>query len=314
LAHAADALRPKRFHWNARKARLVRGAERIAGVLPGPAAALLLRAGQLAALAAYFLPGVPLRQACTNLSRLAAERGIRHAPFAIYRRLVAQMRDVAWLYHRLYRAGREAVLPHLHFRPEHERAIVSLLEQDGSVVIAVPHNVGSVLYAMRLASRFPCLVVGKQSKRPESDALMQRFFERLGAPLVLASRHDRVSFTRRLLEALGEGRAIIAPLDRIDHRHEGMKARIFGRQPRFPTWAVRVAAKRKSPILPAWLSVERGEVQLELGQPIREADPERALQELVGQFEDWILRDPGSWAFLADKRWQRALRMGASKL
>lgn len=300
-------------HWNASKARLVRGAERIAGALPGPAAALLLRLGQLAALAVYFLPGVPLRRACSDLSRLAAERGIRHAPFAIYRRLVAQMRDVAWLYHRLYRDGRDAVLPQLEFRPEHERAIASLLAQDGCVVIAVPHNVGSVLYAMRLAERFPCLVVGKQSKRPESDALMRRFFARLGAPLVLASRHERVAFTRRLLEAVAENRAIIAPLDRIDRRREGIPAEIFGRRPSFPPWAVRIAAKRKLPILPAWLTVERGEVHLELGAPIREVDPARALQDLMQRFEGWILRDPGSWAFLADKHWQRVLHLGGQR-
>lgn len=313
MARFTDVRPPKRIHWNARKARLVRAAERIGGALPGPIAALLLRLGQLGALTAYFLPGVPLRRACSDLSRLAAERGIRHAPFAIYRRLVAQMRDVAWLYHRLYRAGRDAVLPHLRYRTEHERAFASLFEQDGAVVIAVPHNVGSVLYAMRLAAHFPCLVVGKQSKRPGSDALVQRFFERLGAPVVLASRHERVSSTRRLLEAIGEGRAIIAPLDRIDRRREGIQARIFGREVWFPAWAVRITAKRKLPILPAWLTVDRGEVQLELGAPIREVDPARALQDVVHQFEDWILHDPGSWAFLADKRWGFVLRRGGSK-
>jgi hypothetical protein len=302
--------RPRSRHWNGAKARFVRAAERVGGALPGPVAAPLLRAGQAAALAAFFLPGVPLRRACLDLTRLAAERGHRHAPFAIYRRLVSQMRDVAWLYHRLYHSGREAVLPHLHCRPEHARTFAQLFEHDRSFVVAVPHNPGSVVYAMWLAEHMPCLVVGKQSKRPGSDALMRRFFERLGAPLALASRHERVAFTRRLLEAVDEGRAIIAPLDRIDRRREGAKARIFGAEAWFPLWAVRIAAKRKLPILPAWLAVERGEVHLELGAPIREGDPERALQEVMQQFEAWILRDPGSWAFFADKRWQRVLRGG----
>jgi hypothetical protein len=301
---------PRRFiHWNRRKARLVRAAERIAG-MPDPAAALLLRVGQLLALAAYFLPGVPLRPTCRRLARLAAKRGISHAPFAIYRRLVAQMRDVAWLYHRLYRAGRGAVLPHLHLRPAQERAFASLFEQDGAFVVAVAHNVGSVVYALRLATQFPCLVVGKQSKWPESNALMQRFFERLGAPVALASRHERVAFTRRLLEAVQEGRAIIAPFDRIERNREGEKARIFGREVWFPTWALRVVVRRKLPILPVWLRVERGRVEVELAEPVREVDPARALQDVVARFEDWILRDPGSWAFLADKRWQRVLRRG----
>ena len=308
---ARSSSRRRSRHWNAHKARLVRAAERAAGALPGPLAAVLLRAGQLVALAIYFVPGIPLRRACRDLASLAARRGIAHAPFAIYRRLVAQMRDVAWLYHRLYRAGRDAVLPQLEMTPENHRLLSSLFEHDGAFVIAVPHNVGAVLYAMRFAAAFRCLVVSKRSKRPESDALLTRFFERIGAPAVLASRHERVAFTRRLLEAVEEGRAIIAPLDRIDRRGEGVEARIFGSDVCFPAWALRVAARRKLPIQPAWLRVERGQVKLELGVPIRELDSERALRDAMSHFEDWILRDPGSWAFLADKRWQRVLR-GAS--
>lgn len=299
---------PRRRHWNASKVRLVLAAERCARTLPGPVVALLLRIGQLAALAVYFAPGLPLQRACRNLAWVASLRGIRHRPFAIYRRLVSQMRDVAWLYHRLYRAGRAAVLPYLRILPEQERALASLFEQDGAFVVAVAHNVGSVVYAMRLAELLPCLVVGKQSKRPASDALMHRFFERLGAPLVLASRRERVAFTRRVLEAVAERRAIIAPIDRIDRRREGLTAQVFGRPVWFPTWAVRVAARRKLPILPAWIAVERGEVRIELGTPVREVDPARALQDVMHQLEDWILRDPGSWAFLADKHWQRTLR------
>jgi len=308
---ARRSARPRRGrHWNESKARLVRSAERIAGALPSRVVAPLLRVGQLLALAVYFLPGVPLRRSCGELARLAAARGISHAPFAIYRRLVAQMRDVAWLYHRLYRAGRSDVLPHLHLRPDQERALASLFEQDGACVLAVAHNVGAIVYSMRLSEHFRCLVVGKRSKRPESDALMQRFFEHLDVPLALASRHERVAFTRRLLEAVDAGSAIIAPLDRIDRRSEGAQARIFGREVWFTTWALRIAAKRKLPIVPAWLHIEHGEVRVELAEPVREVDPARALQDVMHQLEAWILRDPGSWAFLADKRWQKVLREG----
>jgi lauroyl/myristoyl acyltransferase len=291
----------------------VRTAERCAGALPDALAALLLRAAALVALSVYFLPGVPLRGACRDLARLAARRGIAHAPFSIYRRLFAQMRQVAGLYQLLYRAGRDAVLPRAKLRDDQRQVLASLFAQDGALVIAVAHNVGSVLYSMRLAAQFPCLVVGKRSKRPGSDALMRRFFERLGVPLLLASRHERVAFTRQLLEAAAEGRAIIAPFDRIDRRGEGELARIFGSEVCFPTWALRIATRRALPILPAWLTVERGEVLLELGAPIREADPARALQQVMSRFEDWILRDPGSWAFLADKRWRRVLRAAAGR-
>ncbi|HEX5065332.1 MAG TPA: hypothetical protein VFY49_04405, partial [Myxococcota bacterium] len=183
---------------------------------------------------------------------------------------------------------------------------------DGAFVIAVAHNVGAIVFSMRLAEHFRCLVVGKRSKRPESDALMLRFFDHLGVPLALASRHERVAFTRRLLEAVDEGSAIIAPLDRIDRRSEGVQARIFGREVWFTTWALRIAAKRKLPIVPAWLHIERGEVKVELAEPVREVEPARALQDVMQQFEAWILRDPGSWAFLADKRWQQVLRAGRS--
>jgi hypothetical protein len=299
--------RRRRIHLNQFKARLVRAAERVAAELPEALALPLLRMGQLLALAVYFVPGVPLHSACGDLARLARARGHVHRPFGIYRRLVAQMHDVARLYHRLHRSGRESVLPHIHFRPEHRRAVEELFEQDGSFVFAVLHNPGAVLYAMRLASEFPCLIVGKRSKRAESDALLLRFFERIGVEAVLANRHERIAFTRRLLGAVAEKRAIVAPLDRIDRRGEGPTARIFGTDVSFPPWALRVAARRKLPIVPAWVTVEDGELWLELGDPIREADPAQALQGVMRSFEAWILRDPGSWAFLADKHWRRVL-------
>jgi lauroyl/myristoyl acyltransferase len=299
--------RRQRFHWNRWKAAFVRGAERSAAALPEPVARVLLRAGALVALAVYFVPGVPLRGACRDLARLAEARGHAQRPFAIYRRLVAQMLGVARLYHRLYREGRAPVLACAPMRPEERRAFASLFEQDGAFVIAVAHNVGAVLYAMRFAEEFPCLVVGKRSKAAASNELLLRFFARLGAELVLASRHERVAFTRRLLGALDEGRAIIAPFDRIDRSRAGLPARIFDQEVSMPPWAVRIAARRKLAILPVGLRVEDGQVQLELGAPIREADPARALQDALSRLEGWILRDPGSWAFLADKRWRQVL-------
>jgi hypothetical protein len=290
------------------KSRLVRAAERSAGALPDPLAELLLDASAAVARAAWFAPGMPMRHACHDVARLARGRGALHDPRAIHHRLVAQMRDVGSLYHQLHRAGREAVLPHLHLRPEQQRMLASLFESDGSFVIAVAHNPAAVLYAMRFAESFPCVVVGKISKRPGSNELLERFFARLEVPFVQASRHERVAFTRRLLEAADEGRAIIAPIDRIDRRKESPTARIFGSDVPFPPWALRIAARRKLPVLPAWITVERGEAWLELGEPIREADPERALQDAIARFEQWIVRDPGSWAFLADRRWRRVMR------
>ena len=304
----ATASPRRRVHWNETKLWLLRAAERVAASLPDAAGALLLRAAELVALALYFVPGVPLRGACRDLTRLAARRGVALAPFAIYRRLIAELRDVTALYHRLYRSGRDAVLPHVQLREEDRRVLASLFEQDGAFVIAVAHNTGAVLYAARFAAQFPCLLVAKRSKRPEVDALLLRFFERLGVPIALPSRRERVAFTRRRLAAVEERRAIIAPFDRIDRRAEGLTARIFGSEVWFPVWALRVAVRRKLPILPAWVRVEQGELFLELGAPIREADPGRALQDAIRQLEQWILRDPGSWPFLIDKRWRQVLR------
>jgi len=307
LTRSPRSGRRRRIHWNAVKSRVVRAAERNAGALPDSVAAPLLEVAAAVARAAWFAPRVPMRVACRDVARLARARGFEHEPYAIHRRLIEQMRDVGALYHRLHRDGREAVLPHLHLRPEQRHLLTSLFESDGSFVIAVAHNPGAVLYAIRFAESFPCVAVGKRSKRPGSDALLERFFSRLGVPFVQSSRHERVAFTRRLLEAVDEGRAIIAPIDRIDRRKQSPSARIFGSDVPFPQWAPRIAARRKLPILPAWITVERGEVWLELGEPIREADPARALQDAIARLEDWIVRDPGSWAFLADRRWRRVM-------
>ena len=308
LTRSPRSGRRRRIHWNAVKSRVVRAAERSAGALPDSLAAPLLGAAEVVLNAAWFAPGVPMRSACRDVVLLAKARGFEHDPRAIHRRLVAQMRDVGALYHRLHRAGREAVLPHLHLRPEQQHRLASLFESDGSFVIAVAHNPGAVLYAIRFAESFPCVAVGKRSKRPGSNELLERFFARLEVPFVQSSRHERVAFTRRLLEAVDEGRALIVPIDRIDRRKENPTARIFGSDVPFPQWALRIATRRKLPILPAWITVECGDASVEFGELIREADPGRALQDAITRLEEWIVRDPGSWAFLADRRWRRVMR------
>jgi lauroyl/myristoyl acyltransferase len=105
---------------------------------------------------------------------------------------------------------------------------------------------------------------------------------------------------------------LVAPLDRIDRRGEGVTASVFGQPVCFPPWAVRIAGRRGLPILPVYVRLEAGAARVQIGDPVHSDDPDVALRETVGQFERWSLERPGSWAFLGDKRWQRVLRQSRS--
>ena len=44
------------------------------------------------------------------------------------------------------------------------------------------------------------------------------------------------------------------------------------------------------------------------GAPILAAEVDTVVQRYLAFFEQHILEDPASWAYLGDKRWQRVLR------
>ncbi len=283
---------------------VTRAPESVVGLVPP------LAAGMVRAVAR--LPASPLLRTCEDVAVLAAARGHLHEPRNIAARLAGQIRGALALAAQLYREGPSQVLPHLVLAPDQERTLADLRERYGSVVIAVPHNVGTVLYAMRVADRIPSLVVAKRSRSVEVCQLYLETFRRMGVEAVLADRRRRMAVMRQMLGAVRAGQVLVATVDRISRKPEAIRVPVFGREAGFDPWAVRIAAQRRIPVLPVYVSIDEGRVRSRvrsrLGEPILDSEPEAAMAGAMRFFESEILRDPGSWAFMLDKRWRRVLR------
>lgn len=299
--------RKRRFHFN----RLKLAAIPLLGALTRlPTAVIRPGLHVLAGLLTltYFVPFSPFRRAAHDICLLARARGFDHRPLAVHRRLSSQLATAAELHHLLLREGPAAVLPRLVLTPEQHDRVRELHERHGSYVLAVPHSVGSVSYALKVAEHFESVLVLKAFKNPRAQEVLEQFFKRANLEHELASRHVATGLMKRLLKTLGEGKILVATVDRIDRSGEGVRVEVFGQRASFSPYSTRLACRRGLPVLPLTLSIDHGRVHLHLGQPILERDHARAFQEVMRQLESGILSDPGSWAFLWDRRWRWLLR------
>ncbi|MDH3949103.1 MAG: hypothetical protein OEU74_09100, partial [Gammaproteobacteria bacterium] len=97
-------------------------------------------------------------------------------------------------------------------------------------------------------------------------------------------------------------------LDNMDHSEHGVKAQIFGKQIGFPSWAAKIAARLKVPVVPSYFHSSGRQISGVFGEPLTSDNPEVLVQHYVSFFEQKMLEDPASWAYLGDKRWRRVLR------
>jgi lauroyl/myristoyl acyltransferase len=86
---------------------------------------------------------------------------------------------------------------------------------------------------------------------------------------------------------------------------------MFGTSVGVSPWAATIAAKRLVPVIPMWFSSVPGGVQVAIGEELIASDAQALVRHYMGYFEQQILADPASWAYLADKHWRRVLRRAA---
>ena len=65
---------------------------------------------------------------------------------------------------------------------------------------------------------------------------------------------------------------------------------------------------RGIPVLPAYLKSGNKRTTYALGEPLISKDVGEVMQHYARFFEQKILEDPASWAFLGDKNWIKMLR------
>jgi len=90
--------------------------------------------------------------------------------------------------------------------------------------------------------------------------------------------------------------------------------RMFGQSVGLPGWAARVAVKMQVPVVPAWFQSTGSQLRIITGDAILADSTRAAVSHYAHFFEQRILEDPASWAYLADKHWQQILETAAGGL
>ena len=257
--------------------------------------------------ALYLWPGNPLRVSCEAVCRIANRQGHQHDPGEIYRQFLANSLGVMENFFLLHRHGIGRVSERILLQEQDARMIADLAEQHGGAVLAVPHNIASALSGLRLNQSFPLLVVARNPPTIARTKITLEFFEHMQVPVLMVRDGNRFELSRNLFSAVKTGTVIAATLDNIENGDARAEVTIFGQQVGMSRWAVKIAARKKLPVVPCYFSSKGNQHRIIVGEPIIPDRIETAVQHYTSFFEHNILADPASWAYLADKRWRRIL-------
>jgi lauroyl/myristoyl acyltransferase len=262
----------------------------------------------------YRRPRTPLRLACERLCRIAAQRGCEHDPKQVYHQYLSNFIGVAENYFGLYHSGIEAVLGRVELPADAVEKMQTLVREHGGVVLAVPHNVASAFSGLALNRAFPLLVVAKNASTIARTRVALDMFERMEVQVLMVRGGNAFELSRALFRVLGSGRVAAATLDNVDSSATACSATLFGQSVGFARWAAKVAVRRGIPVVPAYFSSLGPRIRVRFGAPILAAEVDTVVQRYIAFFEQHILEDPASWAYLGDKRWQRVLREADARL
>jgi lauroyl/myristoyl acyltransferase len=280
-----------------------------------PTGVALLPARLMVALlrVSYRRPGNRLRNACEAVTGLPGQHlsGDRDAR-QVYRRFLRNALGVIENFFALYRHGRAAVLPDIRMAADDIKIIQRLIDVHGGAILAVPHNVGSALCALRIGHSFDMLLVAKNSPTVSRTRIALEFFERMKVSVLMIRGGNAYELSRVMFSVLKQKKLLAATLDNLDRTGHSIRVRMFGQEVGLSGWAARIAARTQVPLIPAWFRASGREQQVIVGEAIVTQDVRAAVQHYAQFFEQQILRDPASWAYLADKHWQEVLQRTAT--
>jgi len=257
----------------------------------------------------YGWPGNRLRKACLYV----APRGNGQTPATIYADFLTNALGIIENFFCLYREGGSAVLPRIVMDEKDIIAINQLIDQHGGIILAVPHNIGSAFCALRIGHTFDMLLVAKNSPTIERTRIALDFYERMPLSVLMVRGGNPFELSRVLFTVLRQGKLVAATLDNIDRSDNCVSVRMFGQDIGLSGWAAKMAVKMQVPVVPAWFHSRGRQLQVMTGEAILDHDVRTVVQHYANFFEQRILDDPASWAYLADKHWQSILAKTAGR-
>jgi len=254
------------------------------------------------------LPFNQLREACEYAAILSCHAGHDLKSRGIYRRFLDQVRVVLEMGLRIRREGLDPVLPMMRMGPGGEETLRAAAQQYGGVILAVPHNPGAIMSAPAVARAGRMLLISKNPASVERTRMALGAYEALRAQVLMVRSGSPTRLMRTCLRELKKGTTVVATLDRPDRSEGRVVLPMFGQPVGLAPWAARIAVRAKVPLVPGFIRTDRRGVTVETDEAQVHTDPIEAMRHYVGYFERSILADPGSWSFLADKRWRWILR------
>ncbi len=250
----------------------------------------------------------PLRQSCEYICALAQQAGYQHQPKQVYQQYLTNALGVIENYFQLYRGGVEAVIARVEFAPAQTELLNKLVAEHGGVIVAVPHNFGSAFSALKMHREFPLVLIARNPSTIARTRAALGMFERMQVSILMVRGGNPFELSRTLFSILKSGKVLAATLDNVDRSEHGVMAQFFGQLVGFPSWAAKLASRIGVPVVPSYFHSRGNRISGVLGEPLVSNELETLAQHYVSFFEEKMLADPASWAYLGDKRWRRVLR------
>jgi KDO2-lipid IV(A) lauroyltransferase len=257
----------------------------------------------------YFTPCSHARRTVGDFCRMTGRSDSQR----IYFQIVDNLLFAASGFGRLMSDGTDAVAEMVTFDEASVARLEAVRAQYGAGILLVPHCATSVLSAAGFAKRFPTLVLIRESRNMSRSRLLRRYFDKLGSELLFVRRTDPAIVARTILRALHEKKFVIGTTDLARNAPDTVEVKFFGQGVPLPAWPARFSARRKIPIIPAYIRVSGGRIVPSCGEPYIEQDATVATQRWAGYFEKSIRESPADWAFMLDKHWSSVIAKAAEQ-
>ena len=288
-----------KFHW------LLLHTPRFIAMAPVRLAILLLRA-------LYWWPRNPLRLSCEHISLIAQKAGHEHQARQVYQQLLTNVFGGVENYFDLY--GRGLGPDRVQLTSADSAQVNELIKNHGGVLLMVPHNFGTSFSVLEMNKAFPFLLIVRNSPTIERTKISIDFFAHMQVSILMVRGGNPFQLTRTLFSVLKSDKAVIATVDSLDRSKNRIEVDMFGSQIGFSPWAAKIAARMNIPIIPLYCKSRGRQLSIVLGSPLVSKDSSELIQHYVRFFEQNIIEDPASWAFLGDKNWAKALRKASAGL
>ena len=262
----------------------------------------------------YWWPQNPWRLSCEYICKIAHKAGHTHQPKQVYQQLLTNLTGAVENYAHLYGSGLDSVLEQVQLNSADAVRMNQLIEEYGGVLLMVPHNFGTAASAPTMSEKIPLLVVVRNPATIERTKIAIDYYERMQIKIIMVRGGNPFELSRTLFSVLKNGKTVVATVDSLDRSANRIDVNMFDTQIGFNPWAAKIGARLKVPLVPSYFKSRGRQISVVLGAPLVSGDTSELMQHYISFFEQNIVEDPASWAFLADKNWIKVLGKVSSRL